>query len=120
MSWIAFLMPAAFLLIADALGWIDLTTRPLPRVIKWVSAAVIAWLLPELLHDWLRLKIDEKHLDLWKLFIIGMLGAALVSALIKWLWRSYGPVSEGFRRCRKCRMPVLKVMLECPHCKRPV
>ncbi len=117
MSWLTLLIPAGALLIADALGWIDLTTRPLPRVIKWVSAAVIAWLLPEILHDCFRLKIDEKHLEIWKLLILGVLGVALVTSLTKWVWSSYGPAPEGFRRCAKCRKPVMKVMLECPHCK---
>jgi len=120
MIWITLMIPAGILLIADAMGWIDLTTRPLSRVMKWVAAAVVAWTLPLVFQAWLRLEIDEKHLELWKLIILGVLGVALLCALFKWIWRSYGPSPEGYRRCPKCRQPVLKVMLECPHCRRPL
>jgi len=120
MIWITIMIPAGILLIADAMGWIDLTTRPLPRVMKWIAAAVVAWAMPLVFQGWLRLQIDEKHLELWKLLILGVLGVALVTSLIKWIWSAYRPAPEGFRRCPQCRKPVMKVMLECPHCKRPV
>ncbi len=113
-----FLIPPAILLIADAMGWIDLSTRPLPRVLKWVCVAAVAWFLPLLAEDVFHLGIDEGHLNLWKLIILGVLGWMLVSAILKWTWQHYGPPPEGHRRCPHCRQPVLKVMLECPDCRK--
>ncbi len=115
---LSFLIPAAFLLIADAAGWIDLSSRPLARVVKWLAAATVAWFLPLFAKEFFHLRIDEKHLELWKLLILAVLGIALSTTLFKWVWTAYGPVAEGYRRCPYCRKPILKIMLECPVCRK--
>ncbi len=117
MMLILYLLPPALLLIADAAGWVDLSARPLTRVLKWGCAAWVAWFLPIVAQNVFHLQIDENHLNFWKLFILGSLGFGLLSVTLKWFWRSYGPAPEGHRRCPKCRQPVMKVMLECPHCR---
>ena len=111
------LMPTFLLLMADALGVIDLSTKPLTRVVKWLSVAVWAWFMPLLVQVFLKFEISTQYLNLWKLFILGVLLTGLIVALMKWIWRNYGPVTEGHRRCPSCRKPVLKVMLECPLCQ---
>lgn len=120
MIWIALFVPAVLLLIADAAGWIDLSTRPFPRVIKWGSAAIVAWFLPLLAQKFLHFQIDERHLNLWKLLILGGLVFVLLSAISKMIWRHLGPAPEGHRRCPHCRTPVMKVMLECPACRKSI
>lgn len=117
MSWVTFLVPAIVLLVADALGWLDLTTSPLRRVVKWICAAVAAWCLPLFVQKIFHVHIDESHLEMWEMTILGVLAICIVTALIKWIWRSYGPVAEGYRRCKKCRQPVVKLMKECPFCR---
>ncbi len=114
------LMPAFLLLMADAFGLIDLSSRPITRVVKWLSVAAWAWFLPTILQSVFRFDIDSRHLNLWKLFILGVLLMGLISALMKWIWQHYGPAPEGYRRCSHCRKPVLKVMLECPTCRQPL
>ena len=115
---VSILTPTFLLLIADAFGLIDLSSKPITRVVKWLSVAVWAWFLPMLLQSIFHFDIDAKHLNLWKLLILGVLLMELISALTKWICQHYGPAPEGYRRCSHCRVPVLKVMLECPTCRK--
>lgn len=118
MTLIAWLTPPVLLLLADAAGMIDLSTNPLGRAVKWASAAIVAWFLPFLVQKLFHLQIDESHLNLWKLLILGVLALSALLAIVKLLWRNLGPLPEGHRRCPHCRKPVLKVMLECPVCRK--
>ncbi len=118
MLWMPFLVAGLMLLVADAAGWIDLSTRPLLRIVKWISAAFVAWFLPTLAQKLFHLQIDERYLNFWKLFILGTLAISLLWVISKWIWKYIGPAPAGHRRCPHCRKPVLKVMLECPHCRK--
>ncbi len=117
MLWMPFLVAGLMLLVADAAGWIDLSTRPLLRVIKWLVVAAWAWFMPMLVKKIFHFELNPELLNIWKLIILGVLMAGLLSALVKWIWWHYGPAPEGHRRCPRCSIPVLKVMLECPHCR---
>lgn len=120
MPWMPFLMMALFLLVADAAGWIDLSTRPLRRIIKWLAAALWLWFLPQIISKIFKFAINPELLNLWKLFILAVLLGGLIFALIKWIYRHYGPPPEGCRRCPHCRASVLKLMLECPECRKKI
>jgi|GEM_PF-3303051 len=117
---LALLIPAFFLLMANAVGFIDLNAHPLTRVLKWLIVAAWAWALPLMGHRYLKFQLNPQLVDLWNLLILGFLFLWLISASGKWIWSAYGPAPEGHRRCPRCRKPILKVMLECPQCREPV
>ena len=120
MTWLPFFIAGLVLLVADAAGLINLSMRPFLRMVRWLSAATVAWFLPTLAQKLFHLQIDERHLNLWQLFILGVLAAALLLAAAKWIWKYYGPAPEGHRRCPHCRKPILKVMIECPACRKSI
>jgi len=118
--WIALLVPALVLLVADAMGWIDLTTRPLKRMLKWMAIALWAWFLPQLASKVFRFEINPELLGVWKLIVLAFLLGGLIFTLAKWIWSYYAPPPEGCRRCPECREPILKVMIECPACGKKI
>lgn len=115
--WIPILLLALLILLCHSSGLIDLNSRPVTRIFKWSLIALWAWFLPLIIRRLFKLNIDAALLDLWKMLVIGFLLLWVVAAFLIWVWRHYGPVPAGCRHCPKCRIPVLKVMLECPHCK---
>ena len=117
---LSILIPAFLLLMANAIGFIDLNTHPLTRVLKWLIVAALAWASPLLVHRFFKFQLNPQLVDLWNLLILGFLFLRLISASGKWIWSAYGPAPEGHRRCPRCRKPILKVMLECPQCQKLV
>lgn len=120
MVWIPFLMAGLLILVANAAGFIDLDSHPVKRVFKWLIVAAWAWFLPVLGQQVFHFKFKPELLNLWQMLVLGVLLAWILTALIAWIWRFYGPAPEGSRRCAYCRKLILKVMLECPHCRKPV
>lgn len=117
MIWIPFFIAGLALLLANGAGIIDLNSHPLMRVFKWLLVAACVWALPLFVHRFLKFNLNPQLVNLWDLLILGFLLLWLIAALIRWIWRHYGPAPQGHRRCPRCRKPVLKVMLECPGCR---